>query len=264
MKQPEYLPGKPAEHNLALQEFESIGLKQLNGAELMDRREEKYVIPASMVWPMLQQLREDYFLLEIQGKRIFRYVSQYYDTADLHLFHEHRKGRLNRYKIRKRQYVDSGVAFFEVKFKDNHGRTQKSRIKTGFPKNTHLQEDEDLFLQQVSPYPASILNPTVLIAYNRITLVNKKRPERVTIDLNLCAANEAVSQNFENLAVIEIKQEKLKKSPAKQVLKQLGLRPGTLSKYCLGIISLDEAVKHNRLKPLFDRNYKPFLTSTKL
>ena len=42
----------------------------------------------------------------------------------------HQNKKLNRYKIRQREYLISDISFFEIKFKSNKGRTIKKRIKT--------------------------------------------------------------------------------------------------------------------------------------
>ncbi|KPM47995.1 polyphosphate polymerase domain-containing protein [Jiulongibacter sediminis] len=239
--------------------FSSLGLAEMSRAELLDRREVKYTFEKILIPDLLKGLEQHYRILEINEKRIFKYVSEYFDTEDLHFFHQHRSGRLNRYKVRKRQYLDSGLAFFEVKFKNNHGRTMKSRIETKFPAKGEILHDENAFLQEVSPFFREILEPTVSVSYNRVTLVNKTSSERVTIDLNLQVSREGKERGFEDLVVLEVKQDKLKQTEIRKRLKKLGQRPGTISKYCLGIISSEDDVRYNRLKPTFDKLYKPFL-----
>ncbi|WP_304232856.1 polyphosphate polymerase domain-containing protein [Jiulongibacter sediminis] len=239
--------------------FEPVSLENLKKAELLDRKEVKYVFERDLLERILEELQDHYFILDIGGKRQFKYLSQYFDTENLHFFHQHRSGRLNRYKVRKRQYLDSGLAFFEVKFKNNHGRTMKSRIETEFPAKGEILHDENAFLQEISPFFREILEPTVSVSYNRVTLVNKTSSERVTIDLNLRVSRDGKEKGFEDLVVLEVKQDKLKQTEIRKRLKKLGQRPGTISKYCLGIISSQDDVRYNRLKPAFDKLYKPFL-----
>ncbi|MGR3810507.1 polyphosphate polymerase domain-containing protein [Jiulongibacter sp. NS-SX5] len=239
--------------------FESISLENLKNAELLDRKEVKYVFERDLLDRILEELPDHYFILEIDGKRQFKYLSQYFDTDDLQFFHRHRTGRLNRYKVRKREYLDAGLAFFEVKFKNNHGRTIKSRIPTETQTQEEILQEEDSFLQEVSPFLADALNPTVSVLYNRLTLVNKNSPERVTIDMNLNLQIDDHESTFDDLVILEVKQDRLRASKIKSVLRGFGIRPGTISKYCLGIISNEDDVRYNRFKPRFDRLYKPFL-----
>ena len=50
-------------------------------------------------------------------------------SADFDLYHRHHIGRSNRFKVRSRRYVESDLCFFEVKYRNNKGRTIKNRIR---------------------------------------------------------------------------------------------------------------------------------------
>lgn len=63
-------------------------------------------------------------------------------------YHDHHNGKLNRFKIRQREYMDTKTSFLEVKFKNNQRRTQHS-------------------------------------GYQQIAIANEKTAERLTIDFNL-------------------------------------------------------------------------------
>ena len=242
--------------------FESIALKDLKNSELLDRKEVKYVFDRKLLSSVLNGLMDEYFILEIDDKRIFKYHSHYFDTEDLQLFHEHRRGRLNRYKIRKRHYVDSDLSFFEVKFKNNHGRTIKSRVQTYDQLSTLILPEEVQFLQKVSPFSGASLNKTLTVIYDRLTLVSKNTTERVTIDINLQLNLQQTKSSFDKLVVLEVKQDRLRNSPIKDKLKSLTIRPGAISKYCLGIIANGEKIRYNRFKPMFNQFYKPYLKTT--
>ena len=78
--------------------------------------------------------------------------------------------------------------FFEVKFKNNKGRTKKSRfVKVENEFNLTNQTNE--FLQSHSSFENAKLEEKIWINYRRITLVNKNIAERVTLDLNLTFIN---------------------------------------------------------------------------
>jgi len=78
---------------------------------------------------------------------------------------------------------------------------------------------------------------------------NKTAKERLTIDFNLSFKKSVRYKNFENLVIIEVKQERFSRSSP--VVKQLKLRqinPYSLSKYCIGMIEIYEGLKYNRFK----------------
>ena len=61
------------------------------------------------------------------GKLIHDYKSLYYDTEDWKFYLDHHNGRVNRNKIRFREYVGSKLTFLEIKLKNNKGKTIKKR-----------------------------------------------------------------------------------------------------------------------------------------
>jgi hypothetical protein len=105
------------------------------------------------------------------------------------------------------------------------------------------------FLENNSPLKAETLIPQIWVNYKRITLVNKFYSERLTIDvdLNFLKENKISSQN--SFSIFEIKQDKTSTSPIIKILKNRRLRPGSMSKYCLGVIQLMPNLKKNRFKP---------------
>lgn len=93
------------------------------------------------------------------------------------------------------------------------------------------------------------LEPIIWNEFNRITLVNKTAKERLTIDLNLSFKTNHSSKSFDNLAIIELKQERFSRtSPFAQQLKLKHINPYKLSKYCIGMISVYNDLKYNRFK----------------
>jgi hypothetical protein len=97
-------------------------------AVLQDRMDVKYVIAADRFAALADHLRDTHRVLEIDGRRAFRYRSTYFDTAELTAFREHVQQRRRRFKARSREYLDSGQCMFEVKLKGPRGRTVKHRM----------------------------------------------------------------------------------------------------------------------------------------
>src|SRR5687767_7859268 len=113
----------------ALLQFAPISLDEMDGVKLMDRTDTKFLFKAEQLPAFLEQLATSYRVLEINDRRICRYETLYFDTADFQLYLCHQNGKLNRYKVRFRRYVESDVSYFEVKLKNNKGRTIKTRVK---------------------------------------------------------------------------------------------------------------------------------------
>ena len=85
--------------------------------------------------------------------------------------------------------------------------------------------------------------------FSRITLVNKKYPERVTIDMNLTFKTNESDSTIDNLVIAEVKQDSKVVSPFLYLMKQNHVREGSMSKYCYGVINLFNKIKHNSFKP---------------
>jgi len=106
-----------------LDQFAPITLSEMDSVKLMNRTDTKFIFTTNELPKLLEELKNDYRLLDINGNKISRYESLYFDTEDFQLYHQHRCGKLNRYKVRFRKYVESELNYFEVKFKNNKGRT---------------------------------------------------------------------------------------------------------------------------------------------
>lgn len=234
----------------SLLDFQPITLKQLDSVKLMNRQDTKMVIKTENLPNVLDALNDEYFVLEIDGRRISSYESLYYDYATLDLYMKHHNGHSNRYKVRFRKYIESNISFLEVKLKSNKKRTIKTRIKTD-DIEYNLQPKSVEFLEEQTPLDISRLEPSVLIFYRRITLANKDLTERVTIDVNLSFQNYYLKEVVEHpdMAIIEVKQERFnRKSPAVQALHANKVYPIRLSKYCLGVMTCLDSIKRNTFK----------------
>ncbi len=230
-----------------LRQFEPITLKEMDSVKLMNRTDTKFIFNMSQFDAIILEIKDHYRVLEVEGKRLSRYETLYYDTKDLELYHKHHVGKLNRYKIRHRTYIESSIGFLEVKFKNNKGRTIKTRIsKKDVP--FEWEDESKTFLDKSLPFESMKLVPVIWINYSRLTLVNKKSAERLTIDLGLEFVRDKVSQKFNRLVIAEVKQEKRRASPFMDVMKKYHIREGSISKYCMGIAFTHDNVKKNNFK----------------
>ncbi|NLA25037.1 MAG: polyphosphate polymerase domain-containing protein [Bacteroidales bacterium] len=180
-----------------------------------------------------------------------RYSTVYFDTDDFKLYTQHHNGKLNRYKVRTRRYEDSNINFFEIKFKTNTKRTIKKRIQTN-TFSEKINPKRQNFIDNNSNLEQEELNPKINVLYNRATLVSKELNERLTIDTCLNFESKNNTANFAEIAIIEIKRNRGLKSYADIVLRDNGIYPRSISKYCLGISSLYENVKKNNFKLKFN------------
>ena len=229
--------------------FAPISLDEIGKAALLDRVETKYVVSAESLPTFLDAVCSDYAVLSIEGQRLNRYKTLYYDSADFDLFRRHHAGGANRYKVRSRQYVETGINFLEIKHKDNKSRTRKQRCATSrFMRVIDPASGE--FLRSRYPYNVDLLYGRLLTNYTRITLVSRHDAERVTIDLDLSFEWEGRCEALTNVAIVEIKRAPdSAESRATQQLRQQRVRPERFSKYCIGVSLIYPETKHNNFKP---------------
>jgi len=222
----------------------------MDGVELMNRIDAKYIMPVSMIPSLLNSISNVYRVLEINLQREFNYNTIYFDTPDYLFFNQHLTGKMGRYKVRLRTYEATSLSYLEVKYKSNKGRTSKTRIKREKSRSCD-DEKSQKFLNDKVRADVSSLQPVVTSLFTRITLVNLASAERITIDYNLAYINnngERVELPY--LAIAEIKKDKASGiSLFHQQLKKMGIRQTGISKYCTGIVLLNDVPRKNNFKP---------------
>jgi len=227
--------------------FESITLEEMDRVKLMDRTDTKFLCHIKQLPKILKRISNDYKILSINNFPISTYQTLYFDSANYMLYNQHHNGKLNRYKVRYRKYVESNISFLEIKQKSNKGRTIKTRMSIESP-IWERNDNAKIFLLKKLPFNPEILKPAVWVNYNRITLVNKKSAERITIDLNLNFKKDALEKSYPNLVIAEVKQDSKINSEFLNIMKKHHIREGSISKYCLGIANLIPKQKSNNFK----------------
>lgn len=230
-----------------LNDFASITLGEMDENELMNRTDTKFVFPQSQLPAFLAHLKQDYRILDVEGNRISRYESLYFDTPNFDLYHQHQRGKLNRHKVRYRKYVESDLSFFEIKVKNNKNRTIKDRVQEEKIQDAIMDNAEKL-LTKITGLRPEELEPKFWVNFSRITLVNMHSAERTTLDLDLHFHRNGTQNHMQNLVIAEVKQESNGHSPFIRLMKKHHVRPGSLSKYCFGVIILFKNIKHNNFK----------------
>ncbi|MFI3258640.1 MAG: polyphosphate polymerase domain-containing protein [Rikenellaceae bacterium] len=227
--------------------FKGISLSQMDSVKLMNRTDRKYWFNVNHLEGLLLDIVDDYYVLEIEGGRNLPYSTTYYDTWGDHMYMTHHRGKLNRFKIRRRNYVTTDSSFLEIKFKSNKGRTIKKRIPTDY-RNPHFNESEGVFVADKSPYRVEELHPVLVNGFRRLMLVSKSMNERVTIDQDLAFMSNGVEAKLSELVVVEVKSEGRAKSAIIDAMHSRRLKASGFSKYCMGRSITDQKLKHNLFK----------------
>jgi hypothetical protein len=241
-----------------------ITLDEMKNIRLMDRVDSKFVAPTALLPRLLEEMQPYFMVQVVDEKAIASYATQYLDTPDLGMFTMHQNGKLNRQKIRIRSYMDSHLSFLEVKNKNNKGRTKKIRTQMGLTHVSTIDElaDDKSFLESNSLLDYHLLRPALDNSFNRITLVNNRGTERITIDTDLSFRNYKTGEEkaLNNLAILELKQDGRQYSDFRTILEKLGIKQMSFSKYCMGTVLTNPYVKYNRFKNKWNRINKILVT----
>ncbi|MFR9532680.1 MAG: polyphosphate polymerase domain-containing protein [Rikenellaceae bacterium] len=231
----------------AINSFEGITLPEMDCVKLMNRTDRKYWFNAEYLEELLLSVRDDYYILEIDGERNQPYATTYYDTPEDAMYLNHHRGKLNRFKIRRRQYVATSDSFLEIKFKTNKGRTIKTRIASEY-QTASFDKEAESFIGDKSPYQTSDLHPVLSNGFKRLMLVSKSKNERCTIDQELAFVSHGVEVRLEQLVVVEVKGDARAKSPIIEAMRTRRIKPSGFSKYCMGRSLTDNSLRHGRFK----------------
>ena len=229
-----------------------ISLEEMSGVKLMNRVDSKFPTNRETLLRMAPFWNTHFYVQEVDGQRVARYRTLYFDTPDAVTYTMHHNRRLRRQKVRQRIYVDSGIAFCEIKNKKNTGRTKKKRIPIPMEEwgdLYQLPEMADFIREKVWVTDQPML-PRLENAFQRITLVNKAKTERITIDFGITFHNHlsGCDADVSDLVIIEVKQDGSLHSRFKDILRDARVQQKGLSKYCLGMLLTDEHLKYNRFK----------------
>ena len=227
--------------------FSPIKLAEMDNVKLMSRSDTKFAFKISKLPELLNQMIPFYRVLEINGKLIHDYKSLYFDTDDRKFYLDHHNGRVNRNKVRFREYVGSDLTFLEIKRKNNKGKTIKKRMKVDSI-NDKLSVKQKEYIYSIIGSNI-ILNSKQWINFSRITFVHKVHKERLTIDINLNFKEKDRRGDLNQIAIGEVKQERMSRhSDFMRIAKELHILPTRISKYCMSALELNPELKQNRFK----------------
>ena len=240
-----------------LRNFWTLNLTELNStASYLERIDKKYLLTWKQLSEILSELENDFLLLEIKWQKIFSYDNVYMDTEDYLFYNQHQKKEKSRTKVRTRYYIDSNLAFFEYKQKDNW-ITSKYRYE--FPSEQHgfMTKWKNRFFQWVwqSLYWTTNtpeLSPSIKTKYKRITLVSKNGSERLTIDFDIKTLNlrdkESKEIDLKNLVIVESKSLNKKCLSSKIMKNHKFALAKSCSKYSLWVVYSGLTKKYDTFK----------------
>jgi hypothetical protein len=221
----------------------------LSEAALQTRVDRKYLLTPEQFQEFGRQIAGTFTVLDIDRRRVFHYESVYFDTPALDLYRAHRQGRRRRFKARVRTYLDSGDCMFEVKLKGRRGETVKHRLPYHLDYRAQLSTEAVEFLAKAlhEEYGEAVphLQPAVTTAYSRVTLVDLANGARLTCDVDLLCSRGEGQARGSDMVLVESKSA----GPggvADTVLRHMGIRPLSISKYCIAVALLHRRVAANR------------------
>ena len=240
-----------------------IGLKELNAlAEQQTRVDRKYFVPAELFHQLIARLADEMQVLEIDGRRTFGYESFYFDTPQLSTYRAHLQRRRQRFKARTRTYTDTGLCMFEVKLTGARGETVKQRVPHPQELRAELTDDalnhlgstlRDAYHQDL---PAG-LRPTLVTSYRRTTFVSRTGEARLTCDVGLvCGDVEHEVRDTGTHVLVESKSAGRGSAPDR-ILRELGVRPAKVSKYCVAVAALHPELPSNPWHQTLQRYFEP-------
>jgi hypothetical protein len=238
-----------------LARYRPVGLDGIADRAITARTDTKFVLRDEDVLGVLAQLLGHYRVLDVDGLRFTSYRTQYFDTESFALFRRHHAGGANRHKVRTRTYLNTGLAYVEIKHRTKSGATTKLRRQTP-DFQTELDAVSSAFVDRNSCYGAASLEPSLQNRFDRICLIDAAQTERLTIDVDLSVDTPGGALGLPRIAVAELKQERgarRSESPFLHAMHERHLRPSAFSKYCIGLLLTHPGIKHNLFKPQLKR-----------
>lgn len=219
-------------------------------AALLVRRDRKYIVPLPVAGRLVEEVAGAGRVLEIAGRRSFRYESVYFDTPEGASYLAAARRRPRRYKVRTRSYLDAGRCLLEIKSRDPRGHTVKERLEHGIELRDRLDAAGRAFVGACPLVGRDVLAlaPVLATAYARSTLLIVDGPcvARLTIDTGLEARTpDGRLVALVGMAIVETKTGG-PPSPADRVLWDLGHRPTRVSKFCTSLAALRPELPANR------------------
>jgi VTC domain len=240
-----------------------ISLRELNElAELQTRVDRKYFVPAALFHRLIAELAGELQVLDIDGQRTFGYESVYFDTPELTTYRSHLQRRRQRFKARTRTYTDSGLCMFEVKLAGARGETVKQRVPHPVQYRGELTREALAHLHATvgqafrKPLPPG-MRPILATTYRRTSFVARSGEFRLTCDVGLVCRNARYEVRDTGTHVLVESKSSGPGSAPDRILRELGVRPASVSKYCVGVAALHPELPSNPWHQTLQRYFQP-------
>lgn len=210
----------------------TISLDEVKNIKLLNRIDKKYIINFEQFCNLAEFIEKNYYILKGDDNNyLLKYKSIYFDTEKLSMFIDHENRKENRQKLRIREY-SNGDKYLEIKTKSNENFTKKIRVELE-DYNIHTYTD---WINKNLEYSENILKPTLEIVFYRLTLINKDKTERITIDFGI-SFNNYITNKIEKIEeiVVEVKKLSEDKTDFEKELNRLNIEETKFSKYHIGI-----------------------------
>jgi hypothetical protein len=231
--------------------FPAASLELMAERQLLRRVDTKYLCTVAQASQLVESLVGHYAALPTPGGNLATYRSLYFDTPDLRCYHDHRRGKRLRQKVRIRHYPERSLTYLEIKTKVSEAMTDKLRQPLPFGQE-HLGPAELAHLAQLVNLDVPQLQPVMRIDFRRLSLVGFDSTERVTIDCDLVATtiDGAAAWSGGDRVVVEVKQSPFcVRTPVMRALRADHFREQAMSKYTLVTALMRPELARNRLLP---------------
>ena len=155
--------------------------------------------------------------------------------------------RRHRFKVRTRTYLDSDLAFVEVKTKGRAGQTIKCRQAVERPGGATTTEVRERAAESGPAHAyAAELVPTLTTTYRRATLLLPDGSARVTLDVDFEATDPSGRRTaLPDVAIVETKSDGAP-TLVDRLLWRAGHRPVRFSKFTTALAALRPDLPANR------------------
>jgi hypothetical protein len=177
-------------------------------------------------------------------------------------YRAHLQRRRRRFKARTRTYTDSGLCMFEVKLAGARGETVKQRVPHPPEDNAELTAEalDHLCSTLCQAYDQDLpagMQPTLATTYRRTTFVSRSGESRLTCDVGLACLNMWHEVRDTGTHVLVESKSSGRGSAPERILRELGVRPASMSKYCVAVAALHPELPSNPWHQILRRYFGP-------
>lgn len=249
-----------SEH-LGLAALPRISLPEvLAAAPATTRVDRKYLVGVDVAEAFVEMVPDSLRVLTIDGRLTTSYRSTYFDTHDLMTCRAHVQRRRHRWKARSRLYVEDGLCRLELKVRDGSGLTRKFFHPTDAAEYGQLNTGAQRFfgeqLRALGLADAMALEAAVEIGYRRATLADPDSGARVTIDFGVRGTRNGHAVEVDpGRLIVETKGGRAP-AAADRLLRRLGARPISFSKYAASASLMDGRIRDNDVRHMVGRELR--------